>query len=684
MRYHQDGRKRDVLLLVWLMLLLPATSWVPSATRTVFLHPSITHQTLLAASVQEQPVLNTSALFLNDLYRVQKPLQLDDDGLDRHNAPIILENDPDGAQRLLKMMAQWQARTVDTIPDAAYELVLETFVRRGRLRWNHDETMLVCSADVLPYFFGSIPAPTIRMYELYVECLAICSTPRGQRQYAETAHEVVQSAPAPTATMWLHTIHAYCWQQPNRCPGTHAETAQQLYRDHLQDRASMDIQICAKTYLLEAFSKALNAANVCEGILEFLQQHNGTTAETYSNVILAWSKQAQTISDRHAAQRAHDLLLEQIKVHEPTLIAFNAVVAGWGRLQRPDQTKRILQMMEDIVDQYEFLQPDTVFYNSIMHGMLTHTNRRQALEDILEVYDKVEQPNAFTFHTLMKAYKQTPNHKQYLNELIGLLDQLELQWFENFDKSTEPHNRVYNLVLDSYAKWGDAKPALELLQHMKGLPHGDCHPDIISYTTVMECLAKSKLVNAPDLALDLLEELKETYRNSKKMTHRPNLRTYTMVIQTLASAQGYVQKAYELLEELEEAYEKTQHPSLQLNTYPYNYVLNCAANAMSDKMQAFAIATKTYKRLGECRDSYSYAFWLKCGNNLLDPVLRAKVTRQAFQEAKARGLVNDPILHRLFQGSPPELVEELLEGVSSQASVTIKDLPREWSCNLQR
>jgi len=202
----------------------------------------------------------------------------------------------------------------------------------------------------------------------------------------------------------------------------------------------------------------------------------------------------------------------------------------------------------------------------------------------------------------------------------------------------------------------------------------------------------------------------EEFRKSGNMAMMPNVKTFTMAIQTQAKNHGNAETARTLLDQLLRFYEETNKNNLLLpNQYPYNYVLNCAANTLDNerKQQAFKVATETFQEMRMSQDfkpdSFTYAFWLKCCNNLLPRTseLRSNCVLAAFEECKQNGLVSDQVLTRLFQGNHPELVDQLLEldkkqfaraGFSkrkpqqrerfSYRSIRIRDLPSDWSRNV--
>jgi hypothetical protein len=299
-------------------------------------------------------------------------------------------------------------------------------------------------------------------------------------------------------------------------------------------------------------------------------------------------------------------------------------------------------------------------------------------------------PNGFTYSTLMKCWIQS-GRPDLAEQAEKTLLMMERQWREG-DNSVPPSNRIFNMVINAYAKSNHrfaARKAYDLLNHMKA--SNFCQPDIITITSVMECLSKSADPGAPARAESLLQEAFETYRKNSDPELMPNLRTFTMAIFTLAKNHGCIVKARALLTQLVELYESTNDPQLLPNEYPYNYVLNCAANTLENKLEAFQIATRTYQEMRQSDivrpDSFTYAFWLKCCNNLLPPGdVRTKCVSYAFEECKKDGLVTKEVLTRIFQGNPPELVDQLLDIANNSQrlpyrSIQLKDLPPGWSRN---
>lgn len=274
---------------------------------------------------------------------------------------------------------------------------------------------------------------------------------------------------------------------------------------------------------------------------------------------------------------------------------------------------------------------------------------------------------------------------------------MQAKW-EAGDESVRPTTRNFNVVLNAYAKSNDrfaaAKKAHDLLHQMT---KSSCPPDIISYTTVIECYSKSGNANASIVAQELLQQAFDayeqkqqkyqrvgaisenrttttaatTYLNDDRYKQMPNLRTFTMVILALAKCPhpGNAVKARALLTQLIGLYQDTQSERFRPNQYPFNYVINCAANTHTndndDKLQAFQVAAQTFQemKLYALPDSFTYAFWIKACNNLLPPNsdLHAKCVSFAFEQCKEEGLVTNEVLNRLQQGASMILLRRLLE-----------------------
>lgn len=660
--------------------------------------------------------------------------------MERRKRPEVLDDDKDGVCRVLTMldrMIQLELATEET-----FQIVMRACLRRGRLRWRNQKDGLVlpqiiCAADQLEYLLFQLRAissnVSLPTYQLVLKAYATCSTPRGGRNYAKRAEKLLRrmqddgvlgppnledlgqenSIPVETLT---HVLHAWAWQQANLRPGDCAERASDYLEQIENSPENVDTEHLLQCYdwVLEAWSKSgsNDAAHQADQIFEKFKELNRTqTASTilntqsYSNAILAWSKNKEAGS----AQRADDLLVEMLDNYhrgafpasEPELIAFNGVITAWAKLGNPEKAAGVLWLMEDVQTKCKDLVTDVVTYNTVLHSHVMSSNKTEALREIQKIVNFMEDnsvdqpaiaPDSFTYNTLMKAWIKS-GESDLAQQSEQILRKMETLW-QRGDDRVEPTKRHFNVVMNAYAKSCDpfaSRKALDLLQRMK---EGSFHskPDIISYTSAIECFSRSADPKASETVLCLLDEAFASHEETGDPAMRPNLRTFTMVILTLANCNGSIVVARNLLTRLVGLYEETRDEALMPNTYPYNYVLNCAANTIENKLQAFRLATQTYQEMRESKytspDSYTYAFWLKCCNNLLkeNKDLKSKCMFYAFDECRKEGLVSNTVLNRLQRGIPPTTLEEWL-GVPKRKSgfwdLKVNELPAEWSCNSQ-
>jgi hypothetical protein len=567
-------------------------------------------------------------------------------------------------------------------------------------------------------------------YNLVLEAYANCATPRwGERNnYAQRAQKLHQRLSAMygeeslPAESLLHVLHATAWQQANLQPGVYAEQAAGYLKQIRECSTDPAILLPAYGWTLEAYSKSGSSGSATEAdrLLTEMKRINATVtsvdvgmldAEDYSNAILAWSKG----NSPEAAERSQALLEEMMDLYqqgrfpagsEPPLIAFNGVIVAWSRRNEPDKAAAVLELLDQVRRVSVTLGPDVVSYNSVLHAYYRSkalVDKAVALVQLME--ERCEEmpairPNSFTYYYLLRCLLQARTHHVSEEDREKLLSNLEKCWCRG-DFEMEPTNRIYNMIINANAKSKEKRSwrkAMHLMEHMRELSMSSeslaaVAPDIITVTSVMECLSKASDNQAPQLAQSLLQDAFDRYKESGDSRDRPNLRTFTMAILTLCKNHGSVVQARQLLDQLIALYEETKDPSLEPNAYPYNYVLNCAATTVTDDpLQSFQIATQTFRELRQAKlvDSYTYAFWFKCCVHLVtDDALRLKCIKYAFDECKRDGLVTPEVLARLFQALPRSVVlGDMLEGkvdkVSATASspyapVAVHDLPAEWS-----
>jgi tetratricopeptide (TPR) repeat protein len=614
----------------------------------------------------------------------------------------------------------------------------------GKIGGTNETTTLlnrkvICAADQVEALFQEMlerfPANTISIetYNLVLEAYANCATPRGgERNFARRAQILLERMASlfgevPLESL-MHVLHATAWQQANLQPGIYAEQANR-YLEVISNRTEDPKRLLqALSWTLEAYSKSGSAGSApkAESLLTRMIEVNATIAdcneyvgildaEDFSNAILAWSKS----NDSDAAEQAQKWLKRMLSLYskgafppysEPPLIAFNSVIVAWSRRGDYGRAAEVLWLIDKVSNFCQNLVPHVVSYNSVLHA---YFRAKAPLDKVLSLvkfmHDNCDsqpaiRPNSFTYYTFLKCLLQSrdadPENVDILEECEDSLGRLEACWLKG-DFEMKPTNRIFNMVINAYAKSNDKRAwrkATNILDRMKKISSFSeeliaVEPDIITVTSVIECLSKASDPQVAQLAQSLLQESMDEYHKTQNLKDRPNLRTYTMAILTLSKNHGSVQDARKLLDDLIELYEATGDASLKPNAYPYNYVLNCAASSVSDDPgSAFKIATRTFQELRKAglADSYSYAFWIKCCSILVKSEdLKKKCVAYAFEECKRDGLLTSEVLNRFFRALPRAVVlNELLEGkvdLTSKAdsspytAISVDELPSSWS-----
>jgi hypothetical protein len=319
--------------------------------------------------------------------------------------------------------------------EESYAIAMDAILMRGRLRWKNKDGEVICAADQLELLlqqcncqdYASI---SIQTYNKVLESYATCATPRGDRNYAKRAQELLERMMEDDVfdvDSLVHTLHAWAWQQANLQPGECALKAQELLEQIEERTNDTSTLIQCYDWVLEAWSKSKSEGSPQRAYEAFLRmkQLNHTfveiglpNAESYSNAILAWSK----CTNAGSAERAHELLYEMVEKFksgglydsQPELIAFNGCITAWARIGRPQKAESILWLMEELRPSCSSLIPDVLTYNAVLHAHVLSRDKKKALEKALAIVDHMENncedqpaitPDSFTYNTLMKVSK---------------------------------------------------------------------------------------------------------------------------------------------------------------------------------------------------------------------------------------------------------------------------------------
>ena len=179
-----------------------------------------------------------------------------------------------------------------------------------------------------------------------------------------------------------------------------------------------------------------------------------------------------------------------------------------------------------------------------------------------------------------------------LNEMEQVLARAEEQWVQMGDEKMKPSVDWYNHVLGSWARCDLSEASMKTKQILSGMEAYDglnrditsnearaCYasPDIISYNSVLFCLARNANESRAKEALSLFQKLQQRYEYTKNEGIRPDEVTYGTALHALAQV-GMAHEAEHILDKIEEEYGASDAwivPTLTI----YNTVLNAWANS---------------------------------------------------------------------------------------------------------
>jgi len=336
------------------------------------------------------------------------------------------------------------------------------------------------------------------------------------------------------------------------------------------------------------------------------------------------------------------------KMMEPPILAFNSVISAWAHCPHSrysdtiEEAESVLTFINKLGNPKNLkwdkstqekeiffnIQADVVTYNSLINAIgksiSTSNNdggkndhKKDTIHKISSLLDEMDNakisPDAFTYSSAMDAYIRCGAPPKVTHSLLHQMEQRYIQ--EKEDRALRPYLykhsapivapnvRHYSVVLNAYAKSACPEEAQALLNHMEGLYRNtqddNIRPDVISYTTVIEAWGKSFDPNRGEKALAILHKMIERYEDGSRNVNDnafPTVRTFTAVILALANhrVEGNAYKAFHLLQTMNDM-------DITPNIYSYNYAINACANAPEihgkEKEKLFKVVAIIFKRL---------------------------------------------------------------------------------------
>lgn len=460
--------------------------------------------------------------------------------------------------------------------------------------------------------------PLMQAYNLWMTAISKTATPNTRGQQAE--HVLTQMKKHCRPTVVSYTICMMANQDSP--PDSERLLFELLERQQTVDASLVITSSITTDAVLQAWAKqgTREAAERAQLILQRLEQWQASSSEnaieanshTYSIVMNAYSKLG-AVEDVEAILAKRIVDDEKFGESKVDTVLYNVAIKAWAVSQDARAGSRATALLQEL-QQVRKLEPDIITYNSVLSAWSKsgHVNAAQQAERILQemmttakVKETAPRPNTVSYNTVLHAWS----------------------------KSTKPMA---------------VQRASTILEYM--IRSQDPKPDIYSFTSVLNVLAKSK--QQPDKAL----------------------------------------QARKLLDTLLQLSEQRQ--DLEPSNIAFNTVLNaCAFSASFDedtRRQALQIAVSTFAQLrsftGKCRpDDITYGNLIKVIANLLhdNRTKRQQLALTVMRQCMEDGLVGDMVWQELPRCITQKALRNLLPTALQEKETPIElvDLPRKWRRN---
>ena len=262
------------------------------------------------------------------------------------------------------------------------------------------------------------------------------------------------------------------------------------------------------------------------------------------------------------------------------------------------------------------------------------------------------------------------------------------------DVSVKPNTRTFNAVINGMffvLQWHALYFPWQYLVCVSSRLLFDCpylHP------TITTAWAQSQEIRSPQKAEGILKRMEGLYRDGDKSC-KPSVVSYTSAINAWAGSTESEKacKARKILLHMIDLYHKGDR-DVKPNVVPFTSVINACAGIYgteAEKREALEIAYDTLKEVEGPEfgppNHVTYATFLKaCWKLVPSAERRRKLVATIFRKCCQRGQVNESVLTQLRNAAPKDLFLSLMGGVREEDidSVTILNLPSEWSRNVKR
>jgi hypothetical protein len=392
-----------------------------------------------------------------------------------------------------------------------------------------------------------------------------------------------------------------------------------------------------------------------------------------------------------------------------TVINAWAQLGTWKAAERAEEIYRRMQLLGRS-SRHVLLQPTQHTVATVIHGwamcngggpaalraqQILDQMLKQSLDPSLEVD---VQPDTVIFNSCIHAWASSRD-PQAGTKAAGLLKQMQdLHETKRYD--CLPDTITYNSVLSAWSHSGHVNAApraeqilQEMIQAHRKYPQTAPAPCTISYNNVLNAWSKSKLDGAPGRAEKILKFM------IQNDDIQPDVYSFTSVLDALAKSKepDKATRARALLDQLLDLYDSTKSESLKPSQVPFNAVLNAAAFSAhgttdDQRREALQVAVQTFSlmRLRQVApDSISYGNLLKAFHNLVPAgPTRTNMAANVFEKCCQEGYVSDLVWNEIRKVIPSKQLATFVDKHQFRsknrniALMDVQELPKPWRRNV--
>ena len=459
------------------------------------------------------------------------------------------------------------------------------------------------------------PEPSIKSYNTVLTCWARAHNndtgPRAERvlarmdEWRRDCHEARQTDPTfpyrgcyPTAFTVSSMINAWTASSGFRVHKRALQLLQEVVEAQ-RNPSMLEHRFCKVRLDPALFNSVITswvrsgrrreAATKAEEILAFaVKLHDeGLMKEppshrTYALVLHAWAKCED--SNGHCAQRAHDILVNMIRLYRQGVpiqfnaVAFSTCVSAWSRCVNvsyaPEKAEAILQELLSLHEETGLVdfQPDVGLWNAMLTVWVYATERRESMHRCTETIQRMQEYGCEP--TILSYFKvlQAAGRRGLGDQALALLQQYAVH--SNLPLLSDV--RCLNVVLEALAREArddSMDRATAFLEKMK-CQDTYAKPNATSYTILLDALSRSEASRQAELGRDLLEGMMQRFQQGDTSC-RPDPHVVSVVLKLCAGTNGTDDDKRRALDIALEIFRKCEsHFGVSPNHFVYNALLH--------------------------------------------------------------------------------------------------------------